>query len=218
MEVIQRAVPTNDWITLIFVMSLFCLVFARAFFLSRFQNFMILPFNNKYIFLYSKKGRLTHGFHIALSLFMFLNLSLFALFVFSILFDTQMSPGGAMLLVSGGLLLIYFFMKIGMQLLGGLILEFSKVTNALVFKKMTYLNYSALVMFFANLLLGYVVKDSKVVLLISIGLILLINGIGWISIVKIHQKLIASHLFYFILYLCTLEFAPFLIIANLLND
>ena len=105
-----------------------------------------------------------------------------------------------------------------MQLLGGLILEFSKVTNALVFKKMTYLNYSALVMFFANLLLGYVVKDSKVVVFISIGLIFLINCIGWISIVKIHQKLIASHLFYFILYLCTLEFAPFLIIANLLND
>ena len=218
MEVIQRAVPTNDWITLIFVMSLFCLVFARAFFLSRFQNFMILPFNNKYIFLYNKKGRLTHGFHIALSLFMFLNLSLFALFVFSILFDTRMSPGGAMLLVSGGLLFAYFFMKIGMQLLGGLILEFRKVTNALVFKKMTYLNYSALVMFFANLLLGYVVKDSKVVLFISLGLIFLINCIGWIGIVKIHQKLIASHLFYFILYLCTLEFAPFLIIANLLND
>jgi len=218
MEVIQRAVPTNDWITLIFVMSLFCLVFARAFFLSRFQNFMILPFNNKYVFLYNKKGRLTHGFHIALSLFMFLNLSLFALFVFSILFDTRISPGGALLLVSGGSLLVYFFMKIGMQLLGGLILEFSKVTSALVFKKMTYLNYSALVMFFANLLLGYVVKDSKVVVFISLGLIFLINCIGWISIVKIHQKLIASHLFYFILYLCTLEFAPFLIIANLLND
>lgn len=218
MEVIQRAVPTNDWITLIFVMSLFCLVFARAFFLSRFQNFMILPFNNKYIFLYNKKGRLTHGFHIALSLFMFLNLSLFSLFVFSILFDTHISPEGSLLLVSGGLLLVYFFMKIGMQLLGGLILEFSKVTSALVFKKMTYLNYSALVMFMANLLLGYVVKDSKLIVLISICIILLINCIGWISILKIHQKLIASHLFYFILYLCTLEFAPFLIIANLLND
>ena len=105
-----------------------------------------------------------------------------------------------------------------MQLAGGLILEFSKITSSLVFKKMTYLNYSALVMFIANLLLGYVTKDSKIIVFASISLILLINSIGWISILKIHQKLIASHLFYFILYLCTLEFAPFLIIANLLND
>jgi hypothetical protein len=218
MEAIERVVPTNDWITLIFVLSLFLLVFARAFFLSRFQNFIILPFNNKYIFLYNKKGRLTHGFHIALSLFMFLNLSLFILFTASILFDQQISPGGSLLLVSGGGLLAYFLLKIGMQLAGGLILEFSKITSSLIFKKMTYLNYSALVMFIANLLLGYVTGGSKVIVLISISLILLINSIGWISILKIHQKLIATHIFYFILYLCTLEFAPFLIIANLLND
>jgi hypothetical protein len=218
MEVIQRVVPTNDWITLIFTMSLLLLVFARAFFLSRFQNFIILPFNNKYIFLYNKKGRLTHGFHIALSLFMLLNLSLFSVFAAAILFDTELSPEASLLLVSGGGLLIYFFIKIGMQLLGGLILEFNKISTALVFKKMTYLNYSALVMFIANLLLGYVVRDSKILILASISLILLINCIGWISILKIHQKLIASNLFYFILYLCTLEFAPFLIIANLLND
>jgi hypothetical protein len=105
-----------------------------------------------------------------------------------------------------------------MQLGGGLILEFSKITSSLVFKKMTYLNYSAFVMFAANLLLGYVIPNSKTVLFAGISLILAINIIGWISILKIHQKLIATHLFYFILYLCTLEFAPFLIIANLLND
>ena len=218
MEVIQRVVPTNDWITLIFAMSLLLLVFARAFFLNRFQTFIILPFNNKYIFLYNKKGRLTHGFHIALSLFMFLNLSLFCVLAAPVLFDTELSPEASLLLVCGGGLLIYFLLKIGMPLLGGLILEFNKISSALIFNKMTYLNYSALVMFIANLLLGYVVRDSKAIVLASISLILLINCIGWISILKIHQKLIASHLFYFILYLCTLEFAPFLIIANLLND
>jgi hypothetical protein len=218
MEALDRVLRNNDWITLIFVTSLILLVFGRAFFPSRFQNFTILPFNNKYIFLYNKKGRLTHGFHVAMSLFMFLNLSLFVVFTGAALFNAGLTPGGSLLLVSGAGLLVYFLLKIGMQLGGGLILEFSKITSSLVFKKMTYLNYSAFVMFAANLLLGYVIPNSKTVLFAGISLILAINIIGWISILKIHQKLIATHLFYFILYLCTLEFAPFLIIANLLND
>ena len=32
MEALQRSIETNDWITAVFLMSLLCLVFARAFF------------------------------------------------------------------------------------------------------------------------------------------------------------------------------------------
>ena len=218
MEALQRTFHSNDWITVVFLLSLFCLVFARAFFLSRFQNFMILPFNNKYIFLYNKKGRLQHGFHLALTLFGFLNLSLYLVLSGKALFGQDFEPGGYYLLTIGGFLAGFFLIKMGLQLAGGFILEFGDLSSSVIFKKMTYLNYSALVMFAANLLLGYVAGDSKPVVFASIFLILGINGIGWIGILKIHQKVISSHLFYFILYLCALEIAPFLIVANLLND
>ncbi len=218
MEALERTLQSNDWITAIFLLSLLCLVFARAFFFSRFQNFMILPFNNKYIFLYNKKGRLTHGFHLAMSLFLFLNLCGYLNLTARGLFHMEMRPDGTALLLTGGGLLLFFAAKLLLQLAGGSILEFPGLSASLIFKKMTYLNYSGLVMFVANLLLGYVLRDSKVVIFTSLLLILSVNLIGWISILKIHQKLIASHIFYFILYLCTLEIAPFLIISNLLKD
>ena len=218
MEALERTLYSNDWITAVFLLSLFCLVFARAFFLSRFQNFMILPFNNKYIFLYNKKDRLVHGFHLALTLFGFLNLCLYLVLAGGMLSGQILEPEGYVLLSVGGVLAGFFLFKMGLQFVGGFVLEYSDLTSALIFKKMTYLNYSALVMFAANLLLGYVDRDSNLVLFTSIFLILGINGIGWISILKFHQKLISSNLFYFILYLCTLEIAPFLIIANLLKD
>lgn len=218
MEALERTLASNDWITAVFLLSLLCLVFARAFFFSRFQNFIILPFNNKYIFLYNKKGRLLHGFHLALTLFMFLNLCLYLTLVAGALLPVETQTNGAFLLVTGLVLLLFFGGKLLLQFAGGAVMEFSSLLASIVFKKMTYLNYSALLMFVANLLLGYVLRDSKVVVFTSLILIFAINLIGWIGILKIHQKLIASHVFYFILYLCTLEIAPFLIISNLLKD
>ena len=218
MEALERTLHSNDWITVVFLISLLCLVFARAFYLGCFQNFMILPFNNKYIFLYDKKGRLLHGFHLALTLFGFLNLCLYLVLAGGLLSDQLLEPEGYLLLSAGGVLAGFFLFKLGLQFAGGFVLEYSDLSSALVFKKMTYLNYSSLVMFGANLLLGYVDRDSKLVLFTSLFLIIGINGIGWISILKFYQKLISTHFFYFILYLCTLEIAPFLIIANLLKD
>ena len=193
-------------------------MFARALFYSRFQNFIILPFNNKYLFLYNKKGRLVHGFHLALTLFMFLNLCLYMTLVAGTLLPREIQADGAVLLFTAAGLLLFFAGKLLLQFAGGAILEFRGLLDSLIFKKMTYLNYSALVMFLANLLLGYVLRDSKMVVFTSLIMILVINLIGWIGMLKIHQKLIASHIFYFILYLCTLEIAPFLIISNLLKD
>ena len=218
MEALERSLASNDWITAVFLLSLLCLVFARAFFYGRFQNFIILPFNNKYIFLYNKKDRLLHGFHMALTLFMFLNLCLYLTLVAGTLLPPGTQADGTFLLVTGLVLLLFFGGKLLLQFAGGAVMEFSGLLASIIFKKMTYLNYSALLMFVANLLLGYVLRDSKIVVFTSLILIIAINLIGWIGILKIHQKLIASHVFYFILYLCTLEIAPFLIISNLLKD
>ncbi|MEJ2585139.1 MAG: DUF4271 domain-containing protein [Robiginitalea sp.] len=218
MEALERTFESNDWITAVFLLSLMCLVFARAFFYSRFRNFIILPFNNKYIFLYNKKGRLLHGFHLAMTLFMFLNLCLYLTLLAGTLSLPEIQPDGALLLVTALGLLLFFAGKLLLQLAGGAILEFRGLLETIIFKKMTYLNFSALVMFVANLLLGYVFRDSKAIIFGSLILVFVINLIGWLGILKIHQKLITAHVFYFILYLCTLEIAPFLIISNLIKD
>lgn len=218
MEALQRTLHSTDWITFVFLFSLLCLVFAKSFFYSQFKNFIILPFNNKYIFLYNKNGNLLHGFHLSLSLFQLLNLSLYFILASSIFPGPDMVTNHSFLLLATAILSVFFLLKVGLQLTTGIVFGFEKLSATVIFKKMTYMNYSSLVMFGANLLLGYVFQGSKPVILVSLFLILLINLIGWIGIVKIHQKLIASHFFYFILYLCTLEIAPFLIIAYLLKD
>ncbi len=217
MEVVTRHIASNDWVTAVLLTGLVCLVFARRLFINRFENFIILPFNNKYVFLYNKKGRLLSGFHISLSIFQMLNLALFAYLAgLALIGEARWGTWFLFPAILGGVA-GFTVLKIGIQLLGGYIFNAERLAASMVFSKMSYLNYSALLLFAANLLLTYLVPRSGAVAIVGLILLLAVNGIGWISILKIHQKPIASHFFYFILYLCALEIAPFLIISMLLK-
>ena len=86
MEAILRNEYTVDWITIILFSSIFFMVLAKTTFYSRFLNYIILPFNNKYIFLYQKKDKLFNWFSIFFSIFQLLNSSLFLYFAYTIFF------------------------------------------------------------------------------------------------------------------------------------
>lgn len=215
---VLRTLEDIDWITIILGCSVLFLVIAKQLFYSRFTNFMILPFNNKYIFMYNKKEKLLHWFTILLSIFQILNFALF-IYLLSDIFPSRNSGQVPYLFYSIiGFLLIFFISKVLLQLANGLIFNISDVISEYLFKKISYLNYSGLVMFMANILLTYVLKDSKAVVYVSGFLILLINTIGLVLVLRNHQKLIANNFFYFILYLCTLEITPLVLIGDYFKD
>lgn len=217
MEPLSRSLPSLDWITLVIFLSLLFLAISKRFFYSRFLNFMILPFNNKYIFMYIKKDRLFNSFQVFFTLFQLFN---FALFIYQgsvVLTDANINHSLLTYLVILGSLLLYSLAKIMVQMGSGYVFNNSRVISELIFKKLSYLNYSGLVMLLANSILVYITQDSKLVVYTAIFLILLINVMGWITLVKNHQKLIANYFFYFILYLCALEIAPLVLIVNALT-
>ncbi len=218
MDAILKNEYTADWITIILFSSIFFMVLAKTTFYGRFLNYIILPFNNKYIFLYQKKDKLFNWFSIFFSIFQLLNFSLFLYFTYTIFFKV---PDGQQLLAYGSifiLLLLFFTVKILLQLGNGFIFNSKKIISEIIFKKLSYLNYSGLVMLFANLLLNYVFKESKTVVVIGLLLVFLINAIGWTTTLRNHQNFIANNFVYFILYLCALEIAPIIIVGNYIID
>ncbi|MGI9546176.1 MAG: DUF4271 domain-containing protein [Flavobacteriaceae bacterium] len=207
----------TDWITIVILISILLMVIAKQLFQSRFLNFIILPFNNKYIGLYNKKDKMLHGFHIMFTGFQLLNTSLYLYLIYDVLFGQFTSSGilmyGLILLI----LIVFILAKMLLQLANGFVFNNVKTITDFIYKKHTYLNYSALVMLLANIVLTYILNDSKPVVFLSLFLILMINCIGLISTLKYHQKLISGYFFYFILYLCALEIAPLIFIANYLK-
>jgi hypothetical protein len=218
MEPVYKTISTADWITIVLFSSLLFIVIAKSLFYGRFLNFIILPFNNKYVFMYNKKDKLLNWFHVFFTIFQLLNFSLFLYLARNILVTGGDKSYPVIYLIILGLLIIFLLTKIFLQLGNGFVFNNGKNISEYIFKKLSYLNYSSLVMFLANIMLTYVSIGSKTVLFISIFIIILINAVGWFTILKNHQKYITSHFFYFILYLCALEIAPFVIIANYLND
>ncbi|MDH3699439.1 MAG: DUF4271 domain-containing protein, partial [Flavobacteriaceae bacterium] len=77
MNSILREVANTDWITIVILISIVFIIVAKSMFYSRFLNFMVLPFNNKYLFIYNKKDILLNWFHIFISAFQLMNLTLF---------------------------------------------------------------------------------------------------------------------------------------------
>ncbi len=218
MEPILRNIERHDWITIVITMSLVFITITKGLFYSRFLNFIILPFNNKYVFMYNKKDILLNWFNIFLTIFQLMNFALFLYYSKTILSASEKTDHIALYFFFLGFLFLFLLIKILLQLGNGFVFNANKTVTELIFKKISYLNHSSIVMFVANIVLSYAVKDSKIVFFLSLFLILLINVAGWATALRNHQKFIMSNFFYFILYLCALEIAPLVIIGSYLKD
>ena len=168
--------------------------------------------------MYNKKDKLINWFNIFFTIFQLLNFSLFIYLSSNILSNSENDHYPMVFLIILGFLFLFLFGKIFLQIGSGFVFNNNKIISEFIFKKLSYLNFSSIIMLAANIILTYVLNDSKIVVFISIFLIVVVNVIGWITIIKNYQKIISSYFFYFILYLCALEIAPFVIIANYLKD
>lgn len=170
MEPITKTINTVDWITIILFTSVLFIAIAKSLFYSRFLNFIILPFNNKYIFMYNKKDKLLNWFHVFLTLFQLLNYSLFLYLAGDVLFDFQNQAYPYFYPVILGSIILFLLLKILLQMGNGFVFNNGKVISEFIFKKLSYFNYSALVAFLANIILTYVFKDSNAVVFTSLYL------------------------------------------------
>ncbi|WP_298924249.1 DUF4271 domain-containing protein [uncultured Allomuricauda sp.] len=218
MNPVYKTIESLDWITIVLFFSMVVLALGKYLFRNRFLNFMILPFNNRYVVLYNKKGRLLNWFHILLTIFQLINFSLFIFLLLKAFFTlpNDDNPSSFFIIIVG--LLLFQIVKILLQFAQGFVFNTQGLISELLFNKLSYLNYSSLVMFVSNIVLIYILNDSKIIFSVAIILIISINVIGLTRLLKNHQKAIIPYFFYFILYLCALEIAPLVLVGSYLKD
>lgn len=214
MEPIEKTITSLDWMTITLFVGLVILALGKYLFHKKFLNFIILPFNDKYILLHNKKGQFSHWFHLLLTLFQLINLSLFLFLVLNTFDLIPLDETATNYLIILGFLALFELVKFILQMFTGFVFNNVGFIGGLIFSKISYLNYSSIVFCIANILLIYISTDSKTVIYAAISLILLINGIGITKLLKNHQKAMFPYFMYFILYLCTLEIAPLVLIGS----
>jgi len=203
-----RNIGSKDWATVLFVLSFVLIAITRGVFENRFVDFSRLIYSDKYIKIYRDTSNLMNWFTIALFVVQVISFAFFiqlSLSFFGFIEKTDWISYIQIITLLGIFILSkYLIEKIIATSFN--IEEFSEQFNL---QKVSYRTYIGLCILPLNIILFY--NDTPIDFLIyfTIAVILIINAITYLISLKIYQNLIIGKLFYFILYLCALEIAPY---------
>jgi len=211
-----RDVISNEWFAILFIFSLGLLALARFAFSKRFIDFVGVLGNSKYLKIYAREQKFIDQFDALLFINLIISVAIFSYVAYTTLFnyvEFNMVLFVKLILGFGALILI----KVLAERLIGSLFEIDEIIDHYIFQKTNYKNYIGLILFPVNVILIYGIQPSKSIIYVVIGLVLLINLIGFVTSFKTNQKLLLDNMFYFILYLCALEIGPYIILYKVFN-
>ncbi len=213
----MRNYITYEWFTIFTLIGLLAIVGAKYINSLRFNDFLYVISNSKYLKIYTKDQKFIDLF----DSFLFTNLSI-SLSIFSYFVYTEfVSPADFELITFLKLLFSVasiLIIKTLLERLVGSLFEIDRLIDNYLFQKTTFKNYLGLLFLAANVLLLYTNLPVGIVIVSTISVIGLINLIGFLTSFKNHQKLLNPNFFYFLLYLCALEIAPYVLLYKVFRE
>ncbi len=218
MEALERFTVSQDWITILLIAVLVLLVAAKYTFPHRFSDFSMLFATNKYLLLQGKEAKIFHPFNVLLFGVNVISVSLFIFIAYQAFITTQIGRPKILFIRIATAYTAFVLLKFSIEKILANISSIDKLMNHYLFYKLSYRNFTSMVLLPLNLIFIYVWKPDLLSLYICLGFILLLNIITLISIFRKNQQQIMQHFFYFILYLCALEIGPYFILYKLITN
>lgn len=203
-----RITENKDWATLLFLLSFIIIAFSKSVSENRFNDFINLIFSDKYIKVYRDSSHLKSGFTISLFLVQVISLAFFiqlSLHIFGYASKTDW-----ILYIQITTFLIFFILsKFLIEKIIATSFNIEEFAEQFNLQKVTYRTYIGLFLLPIDIILFYYDNFSRSIPATIIGIVLVINVLTYFISIKNYQNLIFSKLFYFILYLCAFEIAPY---------
>jgi len=209
-----RNVISNDLYTILIVIGLILIAVCKVLFAKRFQDFILVLGNSKYLKIYAKDQKFFDVFDGLLFLNFVLAISIFGFISYNHL-TTELEISKLLLLKLTAIIAILIVMKTLLERLIGSVFEIDFLIDNYLFQKISYKNFLGIILMPLNAIIIYGVSVSNPIIYSIWAIIVLVFVIGIITTVKTYQNLIKQNMFYFILYLCTLEIAPYIILYQL---
>ncbi len=210
-----REILSNEWFTILLVISIALVATTKLAFASRFNDFLTLVGNSKYLKIHSRDQKFIDAF----DGLMFLNLIISSVLFIMLIMRKQSNDFELSLDLFAKLAIglgTIFLIKILAERLIGSLFEIDELIDSYLFQKISYRNYLGLILIPFNILLLYTINPTKNIIYITVFILFIVNLIGILTTIKNHQKLIINNLFYFILYLCALEISPYIILYKIM--
>ncbi len=204
----ERIVGAKDWATVLFVLCFVLIAINRTVFETRFAEFIKLGISDKYTKIYKDSGNMLSGFTISFFVLQLISFSFLIQFFLSYFGLTQKTNWVSYIqiftIVAVFILSKYLIEKIIATTFN--IEEFNEQFNL---HKVNYRTYIGLLLLPVNIILYYNDSPHLILIYVIIGLILAASIASYLVSLRLYQNLILGKLFYFILYLCALEIAPY---------
>ena len=203
-----RIIENKDWATLLFVLALALIAITKSVFETRFSDFLKLIVSDKYIKIYKDSSHLFSGFTIVLFIVQLISL---AFFIQLILYNFGYASKTDWAIFTQIITLLIFFIlsKYIIEKIIATSFDMEEFVEQYNLQKVSYRTYIGLLILPIDIILFYNNNTSKNIILAIITIILATNILTYLLSLKTYQNLIFGKLFYFILYLCALEIAPY---------
>lgn len=212
-ELHNRIIENKDWATVLFLFCLVIIAINKVISSVRFNEFIKLAYSDKYTKIYKDSSNLMSGFTVSMFLLQLFSFSFFILLALD-QFGIAKKTDWIIFIQLFTFLSVFILSKFLIEKIIATafnIEEFSEQFNLL---KVNYRGYFGLVLMPINILLYYNTFDSKLFFSILLIVLFTLNVTTYIVALKLYQNLLFRKIFYFILYLCTLEIAPYYFIYN----
>lgn len=203
-----RITENKDWATVLFVLAFGIIAVIKSVYGNRFNDFINLLFSDKYSKVYRDSSQLKSSFTISL---FFVQVISFAFFIqISLSIFGYATKTDWILYIQIITFLVFFILsKFLVEKIIATTFNIEEFMEQFNLQKITYRTYIGIIILPINVVLFYYNAVSQIIPTTIIAIIIALSTLTYSLSIKKYQNVIFSKLFYFILYLCTLEIAPY---------
>ncbi|KRB53897.1 DUF4271 domain-containing protein [Flavobacterium sp. Root186] len=203
-----RIIENKDWATALFVLTFAVVAMTKSAYETRFSEFSKLIFSDKYAKIYRDNSHMKSSFTVGL---FFVQVISFAFFIqLTLSMYDKASKTDYVLFIQIATFLLYFILaKYLIEKIVAAAFNIDDFVELFNLQKVTYRTYIGVLILPINAILFYYDNILTIVPLVTIGISLCISLYSYFISIKTYQNVIIGKLFYFILYLCALEIAPY---------
>jgi hypothetical protein len=203
-----RIVENKDWATLLFLFSLVLIALSKSLFENRFSEFTKLIVSDKYIKVYKDSGLMMSWFTVFLFIVQIVSFSFFIHLLLTSFGYISKTDWISFIQVFT-FLTVFILSKYLIEKIIGTAFDIEEFVEQFNLQKVSYRTFIGLFLLPFNCFLFYNDSISHNFMMFFLFIILIINLLTYLISLKNYQNILIGNLFYFILYLCALEIAPF---------
>lgn len=203
-----RIIENKDWATALFILSFVLIAITKSIFENRFNEFSRLIISDKYLKVYKDSSQMTSWFTVFLFVVQLIS---FSFFIHMILyqFGNVLKTDWLVYTQIFTFLTVYILSKYLIEKIIAIAFDIEEFAEQYNLQKVSYRTYIGIFLLPINCFLFYYDAFPRVFLLVFIFIVLIINLFTYLVTLKNYQNILLGNLFYFILYLCALEIAPY---------